>query len=242
MRVVGKDEMKDTTLLIQGPLKEDTYKFYCSFYPDIPKVFSTWEKNGDEWRSVPTLHSRRDVFIESKPPNRIGSWERRMEIDVAGTLLGLDKIETEFVVRLRGDEWYSNLNHVSEAVDRDNEGKLFMAPIFLKKWEAWPFRMSDHILAGKSADLRLMYETCLINIVLGKELYPDCWPLPSQSILAKGYVDKKIPFGKNQKEDFKSVFGLIDLDLLKFYKVNSDSGTESWYSNFKPSIENLDDL
>ena len=244
MRVVGRDEMKDATLLIQGPLKEDTYKFYCRFYPEIPKVFSTWRGNqkANDWRGDTDLHSERDIFIESEPPNRIGCWERRIELDVVGTLLGLDKVKTEIVVRLRGDEWYSNLNHVKEMIEKDSEGKLFIAPVFLKKWEAWPFRMGDHIIGGKADDVRMMFETCLANIVTRSELHEECWPLPYQSILARGYLEKKRPGGVNTKEDFRSLFGLVDLERLKLYKVSSDAGKQSWYSNFKPSIANLEDI
>jgi hypothetical protein len=244
MGVVHKEEMGDTTLLIQGPLKEDTYRFYCSFYPEIPKVFSTWEGNGasNGWRPGPKLHSDGDFFIENKFPNRLGSLERRMELDVVATLVGLKRVRTKFVIRLRGDEWYSNLCLVSRAVEEDPKKRIHMAPIFLKKWEAWPFGMSDHILAGRTEDLALMFETCLSNIVTEEEIHPECWPLPSQCILAKGYFGKKMPDSKDPKEDFKRLFRTIDLDRLKFYKVSSHNGRESWYSNFKPSIKGMAEI
>lgn len=247
MYVVEPKKMKDTTLIIHGPLKEDTYKFYCTFYPEIPKIFSTWEgfKRDNDWKfSTANMHSAQDILIESRVPNRLGCWERKMELDVVSALVGICRAKTNLLIKLRGDEWYSKLNTVVEAVERDGGEKLFMAPIFLKKWSPWPFKMSDHLLAGLTDNIRLMYETCLSNIVVGSELYSNCWPLPSQSILAKGYVEKKRPCvtDADRKEDFKKLFGLVDLDLLKFYKVNSDSGKDSWYSNFKPSIANLAEI
>lgn len=235
--------MDDVSLLIHGPLKEDTYKFYCRFYPEVPKIFSTWEGNekSNDWRYRADLHSSKDVYIKNKSPNRIGCWERRMELDVVSVLSGLEKVRTGLVIKLRGDEWYSNLHHVYEAMEKDNE-KMLMLPVFLKKWEVWPFRISDHLLAGRKSNLELMYETCLINIALGRELDHYCWPLPRQSILAMGYVKKKMRGDMDAKESLKALFGIVDLNKLKYYKVSSENGTESWYSNFKPFIENLETI
>lgn len=242
MRVIGRDEMGDTTLLIQGPLMEDTYKFYCRFYPDVPKVFSTWEGGKRCWNGLSNLHSVNDVFIESEPPNKLGSWERRAEMSTVGVLVGLNNISTKYSVVLRGDEWYSNLSEVGKSLAMDNGGKIFMIPAFMKKWDVWPYRMSDHIIAGRTEDIRLMFEAYLVNLVTRVELHPQCWPLPSQSILALGYMKRKISEKDENKEGFKKLFGIIDLDALKLYKVCSDSGDKSWYSNFRPSVSSLDDL
>jgi len=234
--------MDDISLLIHGSLNEDTYKFYCRFYPDVPKIFSTWEGNkaSNRWRGIESVHSSKDIYIENKLPNRIGCWERRMELDVVSVLLGLEKVSTRLVIKLRGDEWYSNLHHVREVMENDNE-KIFMLPVFLKKREVWPFRISDHLLAGRKSDLELMYETCLINIALGRELDHDCWPLPRQSILAMGYIKKKLG-NIDTNDSLRNLFGTVDLEKLKYYKVTSELGDDNWYSNFKPFIENLDQV
>lgn len=243
MRVVGRDEMPDTTLLIQGPLMEDTYKFYCRFYPEIPKVFSTWKNNKEScrWRGEASLHSADDIFIESKPPNKIGFWERRIELDVVSTLKGLGRVVTGNVMRLRGNEWYSNLDHACEKFGEDSE-KIFTVPVFMKKWDIWPFRMSDHMLLGSMKNIQLMFETCLVNIIKEEELFPQCWPLPSQSILAMGYVLKKADQNEDLKECFKKLFGVVDLDAFKLYKVCSDDGKKSWYSNFNPYIRSFEEI
>lgn len=243
MRVVGRDEMPDTTLLIQGPLMEDSYKFYCTFYPEIPKVFSTWEgnKKSCRWKGNATIHSKDDVLIENKPPNRIGFWDRKIELDVVSTLKGLGRVKTENVARLRGDEWYSNLDHAFEKFSHDCE-KIITVPVFMKRWDAWPFRMSDHLLFGRLNDIQFMFDACLINIVKEEELFPECWPLPLQSILAMGYVMKKRKENEELKDGFKRLFGTIDLEKLKLYKVCSDDGRRVWYSNFEPYIQTIEEI
>lgn len=230
MRVVGADEMRDTTLVIQGSLREDTYKFYCSFYPDIPKIFYVSGDGYKGWRIKPNLHSSNDTVMHG----RAGEAE--------DALVALGMVKTRFAIRLRGDEWYSNLCRVREEMEEGHKDRIYMVPVFLKKWEAWPYRMSDHMIAGSTENLSLMFVSYFSNLTSGNELYPSCWPLPKQSILAKGYVDRKIPDGNNPKEDFKSLFGTIDLEMLRFYKVCSDDGETAWYSNFNPHIRDVEQL
>jgi hypothetical protein len=243
MNIVTAEQMKDTTLLIQGPLKEDTYRFYCKFYATVPKVFSTWKENrlSNNWRLNSHLHSESDEFIESEVPKKTGHGSLRMHLESVLTLAGLDRVKTNYVLRLRGDEWYSNLWRVSDVVRHDKEGKIFMLPIFLKKWHVWPARMSDHMLAGLKQDIKLMYDSCLIGYDW-ENVFGDCWPLPYQGLLALGYLKKKTGCVSDPKNEFLKMFELIGLDDLKYYKVSSDSGNRCWYSNFNPVVNSMSDI
>lgn len=236
--------MKNTTLLIQGNLREGSYRFYCSMYPNTPKVFSTWKNNRVScgWKGDYTLHGKNDILIESDFPNRIGYWDRRMELKILSTMRGLDHVKTEFAIKLRGDEWYSNLAHVEKIIEEDKEDRIFMTPVFLKKWEVWPFRMSDHLLAGKSSNIRLMFKSALVRMIYGEEMLAACWPLPYQSILAMSYLKEKMASCEDWKKCFVETFGIIELERLKFYKVNSEDGNTTWYSNFKPYLNSMDQI
>lgn len=236
--------MEDVTFLIQGSLKEDTYKFYCRFYPNVKKIFSTWANNRfiNKWRGDYSFHSESDLVLESEVPNRIGFWERRMELQLVSTLKGLNRASDKYLIKLRGDEWYSNLGAVLETIRKDNEGKLFMTPSFVKRWDVWPFRMNDHFVAGKTDDLRIMFESAVLNTVSAEELFEDCWPLPSQSILAMSYMHKKLGNCRDWKKHFKEMFAILPLNPLKLYKISSDDGRRVWYSNFKPDVESMNEI
>lgn len=238
---IGKN-MNDVTFLIRGPFKTDSCRFYNHFYPDLPKVFYCWKGESSGGTFCDSLRSSKDIFMENDEPGRLGSWGRKIELEIVGALFALNRVETEFVVKLRGDEWYSNLGGIVGTLKNEQKEKIVMAPVFIKKWEVWPFRMGDHLLAGRTEDLRLMFKAGLANMVTNAELYAPCWPLPSQSMLAKSYMDMKNPGGENGKEDFKRLFGTVDLNSLQPYKVNSDNGEKSWYSDFKPCVSNLEEL
>ncbi len=235
--------MKDITFLIQGSLKEDTYKFYCQFYPDIKKIFSTWKNNtfSNKWRGEYSLHSDDDLIIENEMPNRIGCWERRMELDLISTLSGLEKTKTKYMLKLRGDEWYQNLKSVVELC-RDNDEKIFMTSSFIKKWDIWPFRINNHLMAGTTDNFKIMYESSMVNMVTRKELFENCWPLPYQSILALSYIKRKNIECIDLIKYFQELFEIVPLDPLKFYKINSDDGNQTWYSNFKEKFKNIKDI
>lgn len=243
MRIIDAKEMEDTTLLIQGQLREDTYKFYCNFYPEVPKVFSTWTNNCEfsRWKGLPNIHSSSDEFFENEVPTAAFPWDRRLNLELVSMSSGLDMVKTKYVIKLRGDEWYSNLCLAKNYVVNDPE-RIFMASIFVKKWHIWPARMSDHILVGSKERIKMLYNSCLSGVSELSEVFKDCWPIPYQSMLAMSYIRKNNKNVTDMKSEFQKLFGLIFLDDLRYYKVCSDDGRTHWYSNFNPIVRSLDEV
>lgn len=230
--------MENTTLVVQGDLKEDTYKFYCRFYPSVNKIFSTWEGNEKSmrWKNIANLHSPSDFFIVSKKPERFGIYEINLERRVVGTLVAMEKVATKQCIILRGDEWYSNLdcvgNFMSDAPDR-----IHTTNVFFRKWEICPFHIGDHVLAGSTENLRLMFGRTMINMVTKKELGPKGKPMPAAAILGKSYMEAKFGQSSDWKGDFVKSFGMVPLERLKYYKVVSDDSGIVWYSNLESGKE-----
>ena len=239
MRVVGRDEMPDTTLLIQGPLMEDTYKFYCRFYPEIPKVFSTWEGNCKDWREPSDKHSSGDFFLEVKKPERFGIYEVGLDRRVVGTLVGLEKVKTNYCVVLRGDEWYSNLDGLEKTMEADSD-RIHTTSVFFRKWDVCPFHPGDHLLAGNTDNLRLMFGRTMINMVTRKRLDPSGRPLPAAAVLGRSYMEAKVGESSDWRGDFAKSFGIVPLEWLKYYKVVSDESGRVWYSNFGEKGKDFD--
>lgn len=232
MRVIRPFEMEGVTLMIRGPLAEDSRKFYGAFYEHIPKVFSVWKEHNQG------IEYPESVVVENEMPERFSVYDIDMELDVFATLEGLDRVKTEYVIRLKGDEWYSNLNVVAEAIKRQPE-KVHVLPVFLKKWKAWPFHVSDHLIAGKTEIVKSMFQRCMINMKSGRQMDSGCWPLPFQSMLAKGYLDFRKGLAAS-KEDFKEFFSVLPLEELRYYKISRNK--KHWYSNFKPSVSSMDEI
>jgi hypothetical protein len=247
--------MEDITLVIQGRLLEDTYDFYCTMYPDTKKIFSTWDRNEQEcgWKGVANRHSPNDIFLRNGKPNKFGyyhqDFHKSIEYQLVSTIFGLNSVETRYAIKLRGDEWYSNLNLVADILKYDPE-RIHTGTVFFRKWSIWPYHPSDHLMAGKTENLKLMFDRCLLNILSGNNIHPSQWPLPSECVLGKSYMDAKIGDSKNPKEDFKKLFGIISMEMLKYYKITYNGMNRVWYSNFDPnddgcwekSISSMDEL
>jgi hypothetical protein len=255
--VISKAQMKDTTLVIQGALKEETYKFYCSMYPDTPKVFSTWVNNSREkaWSIKQDLHGPNDLFLENKKPNDHGV--QNINLQTVSTLSGLHAVSTKYAIKLRGDEWYSNLSLVEELV-RDNDEKIHTSSAFFRKWDLCPMHPSDHLMASSTKNLTTMFSSCLISI-LKNDFYPNInqcvgvlhhnVPMTPECLLAKAYMDAKLKKKIYSKEEFKNFFDIVPMDQLRYYKITANGIGKTWYSNFNPhddgsigSINSIDEL
>lgn len=274
MRVVERDEMMDTTLLVQGSLREDTYKFYCRFYPDVPKVFSTWEGNEyvNKWgvryfedmkktelkRSGVLYEGENTMIVENKVPRRFHK-RQNFDLQLTSTLSGLRFVHTKYVIKLRGDEWYSNLCRVEDTLLKD-EGKIMFAPIFFRRWEFVPFHISDHLMAGEKEDVKIMFGESLKAVLSGRVLSyeDDCndgmdasspyacglGNYVAESMLGRMYIEAKHENRKDYKHLFKRNFGVIDLNQLTPYKVCANCSGKIWYSRFEDSdsIASMEEL
>ena len=238
--------MKDTTLVIQGKLTEETYRFYCLIYPGVKKVFSTWVGNESNWANRADIHGPNDIFLRSKIPENHVSCEMNIDLQTISTLMGLRRVKTKYVIKLRGDEWYSNLEVVEKILKEDAQ-KIYTIPVFFRKWQTIPYHPSDHLMAGTTENMNMMFQNCLLNVLTKNDIGLG-YPFP-ESILAKSYMDEKIGQISDPKEDFKKLFGIIPIDLLRYYKVRVNGMNVTWYSNFDPSndqslgsISCIDDL
>jgi hypothetical protein len=233
--------MKNTTLVIHGDISENTYEFYCTLYPEVPKIFSTWEENERKmkWRNEAGLHSSVDFFIRSERPERFGIYKMGLELRVVAALLGLERVDTKYCIMLRGDEWYSKLDFV-EKILGEEPAKIYTTPVFFRKWEVCPFHIGDHVVAGSTENMRLMFGRTMINMVTKKALNSLGKPMPEAAILGRSYMDAKVGESSDWKRDFANVFGMIPLEKLKYYKVVSDESGMVWYSNFGEEEKDFD--
>jgi len=234
--VLYKVEMNETTLIIQGKLMSDTYRFYCERYPDTKKVFCTWENNEIDcgWRDPSAvIHSPKDVFLRRHKHERFSPYDYSLELQVLNTLESLDYVDTRYVIRLRGDEWYSNLHLMAKEMEAHPE-TICTIPAFFKKWNASPFHASDHVIAGETKNIRIMFQKCLVNMIVRQNDRFMGKPLSSVGMLYNGFVNAKSYGNLDKKAEFKRMVRAIPMDNLKYYKVYSEDSGMIWYSNFDP--------
>lgn len=227
----------DFTLLIQGKLLDSTYKFYVENYNEFPIIISSWEDcilNIDD--SI--------QLIKSKYPQNFGNANRNLQFH--STSIGLENVKTKYVVKVRGDEEYSNLQHAMKLLI-ENDDKILTSPIFFRKWEYIKYHISDHLMIGKTENLLKMYQTVYhkFNDDLSDIFYKKDAP---ESVLGKTYIEAR-ELKKLTDNDHKLMikyYDILDLDNYKPYKVVANGMKRVWVDNFIPhkegSISNIAEI
>ncbi len=124
------------------------------------------------------------------------------------TLKGLESIDTEFVVKVRSDEIFTDLTEFINNI-YDHPSKLHCTNIFLRKKSNYPFHISDYIIGGKTIDIHHMFEGAkhvLENhIPRNKKYFDKCVWCPEQILTVAYFL-----FVKNIDEN----------DFLKYSLAN----------------------
>ena len=221
--------MKQVTLLIQGKILQSTYDFYYKSYPNIPIIVSTWE-NSDVTCDINT------TLIKSKYPKDTGIQNKNLQIQ--STIAGLSLVTTKYVIKLRGDEEYSNLKHAIDILLK-NDDKILTSPVFFREWNMYPYHISDHILIGKTLNINKMFTEAAKNSVLGNDIYMH-YDIPEQA-LCKFYIENregvKLDNNSDNKKYMIKYFDIISLDNHIPYKIVANMQNKIWYNNFIPESE-----
>ena len=227
--------MENVTILIQGKVTQETYNFYVEAYPQTPIVVSTWSNNNLDLSYFP--HNLK--LVKASSPKISG--EQNMNYQYVSTLNGLGLVDTEYVIKVRGDEYYSNFQSVYEQL-KSTPNKILSSPIFFRHFSHFKYHISDHIIAGKTSEIKFMFgaakyafdNTLLYHIKDGVK-YTYWEP---EINLTMGYLMAKYPNEFSQKSGPQLMvenFDIIDLQKLKPYKVVANIFHKFWHNDFNPS-------
>lgn len=221
--------MEQVTLLIQGKVLQSTYDFYYKLYPTTPIIVSTWENSDVECDGNTTL-------IKSKYPDDFGHQNKNLQIQ--STIAGLSFVTTKYVIKLRGDEEYSNLEHAIDILLK-NDDKILTSPVFFRKWNKYPYHISDHILIGTTININTMFQAAARNSDLSNDIYIH-YDIPEQA-LCKFYIEDregvKLDNNYDNKKYMIKYFDIISLDNHIPYKIVANIQNKIWYNNFIPESE-----
>jgi hypothetical protein len=235
--------MENVTILIQGKVTQETYNFYVEAYPQTPIVVSTWSDNDVDLSYFP--HNLK--LVKSRLPKING--EQNMNYQFVSTLNGLGLVDTEYVIKVRGDEYYSNFQSVYEQL-KSTPNKILSAPIFFRHFSHFKYHISDHIIAGKTSEIKFMFgaaKYAFDNSLLYHEKNGKRWSYWEPEInLTMAYLMAKYPTDFHDKNGPKLMvehFDIIDLPKLKPYKVVANIFRKFWYSDFNPyNNESINDI
>ena len=164
---------------------------------------------------------------------------------------------TEYVIKLRSDEFYSNLDLFVHSI-KNNKSKIITNDVFFRKCSFLKFHPSDHLIGGKTEILSKIYsmarkycesiEDIKDNLLVQKEKLNPA-ELVSEQILGISTIsqilEEDIISALTPIEIMKQVFDIVKSENLGNFLVSSNSvGVGEKWSNknyYKP-LTDVDDI
>lgn len=226
--------MKNVTILLQGKILQDSLDFLVKNYPHANVVISTWVGSTVDFSSIPQTYN----VVFGKLPKDGG--HQNINYQILSTLNGLRFIETDYVIKLRGDEYYSNLDYVAYEIAM-NPNKIQCSPVFFRHWSFMEYHISDHLIAGTTKNLKLMFESTKFNLENGLVYHIrdgekfDFWEpeinLTRSYLMAKDSKRWSIVDGRTLMVDN---FEILDIQRLHPYKIVANIFQTEWTDGFIP--------
>jgi len=244
--------MEDVTVIIQGRLMQDSYDFYIENYKDCPVIISTWVDNTIDFKNLP------ENFIVLLSPYPYDFGAQNLNLQLISTLNALERVKTKYVIQVRGDEYYSNLQYVLNSI-KVEPNKIHTSSIFFRAWQYAEYHISDHIIAGTLINMLTMFRESKNNFDTGK-VNVSKWKVDGnfhkwvtthapEERITKSYLNAKEPF-RFEKVDgrilMKEHFDILDIELLHPYKIKANLFRKEWTEEFIPernfSISTIEQL
>lgn len=244
--------MENVTILIQGKLEQESFNHYTAKYRNCNVIISTWIDCKIDFSNLP----KNFKLILAPIPSESG--DQNINYQLVSTLNGLDNVKTKYVIKMRGDEYWSYPENIYQSI-LDDSNKLYCSSVFFRAWQYCEYHMSDHIIAGTTENVKLLFERSKYNWDNGR-LNVSKWKQDGifkgyihthapEERLTKSYIEAKEP-DIFEKEDgrvlMKKHFSILDIQLLKPYKVKANLFKVEFKDNFIPeknfSISHIDRL
>lgn len=244
--------MDDCTIIIQGKLEKESYDFYIKKYDNCKVIISTWVGTDIDFSDLPKNFK---VIISPLPTE---SGDQNLNYQIVSTLNALESVRTKYAIKVRGDEYWSYPENIYEAIKSAPE-KLWSSSVFFRAWQYSEYHMSDHIIAGTTENLfilfnaaRYNFDNCRLNVskwkvdgILNKYVKTHA----PEERLTKGYLDAK-DSDRFEKIDgrflMKEHLDILNINLLKPYKIKANLFKKEWKDTFIPernfSISTIDQL
>ena len=226
--------MKDVTLIIQGRLYQDSYDFYIKNYTQCPVIISTWTDCKIDFSNIP------NNFIVILAPLPLDSGKQNINYQLISTLNALKRVTTPLVIKIRGDEYYSNIESIYNQIKME-QNKIHTASIFFRAWQFAEYHISDHIIAGTKERVMLMFKETKKNFDTG-EMNISKWKLEGkfhrwitteapEERITKSYLNSIDPFRYDIIDGvilMKEHFDILDITKLFPYKIKANIWEAEW--------------
>lgn len=244
--------MEDVTIVIQGKISQESYDFYIKNYTNCKVIISTWVNCDNNFTNLPENF----IVLLSQVPSESG--DQNLNYQLVSTLNALQCVRTKYCIKIRGDEYWSNIKSILNNIKKD-PNKIHTSPVFFRAWQFAEYHISDHLIAGTTENLLLMFSQTKYNFDRGL-LNTSKWIIDGkfwkwghvhapEERLTKSYLNAKYPQTYERVDGrllMKESFNILDIEVLKPYKIVANIYKAHWYDDFIPennfSISNVDRL
>jgi len=174
--------MDDLTIVLQGVVDPLQIELWKRNHKNSKVIISTWvdcKFNFDGW-----LPKNWKLIINPYPLLRFAP-TANLDYQIISTLSALNMVDTKWVIKMRADEYWSNLDKIYDKMQSNSE-KIVSSSMFFRKWGMYPFHCGDKILGGTNDNVTLMFESTLHNL----EIKLWDYKIP-ESQLGFGYIIAK---------------------------------------------------
>jgi hypothetical protein len=190
---------EDISIVIQGMDSCDTLYSFCIGFLYGKLVASTWN-----------IHQNINEVTQHIEKYKIYN-NGNIFYHVLTVLLGINRVQTKMMIKLRCDEVYTNLIPIIETMI-GNPDKIITTNIFIRSVDVFPYHCSDHIIAGSTENLRKMFlgaEHLVHNKVPKYPLkyFKNPFWVPEQ-ILTMGFLINHYPLYSLKKENCYDIMNL----------------------------------
>jgi hypothetical protein len=206
--------ISDLSIVIQGRFEEEQIKLWIENYSDWNVIISTWV----DFNIDVTFPTNWIVIKSEYPSKRLYKHCQNIDYQLLSTLAGLNEVKTKYVVKVRGDEYWGDMQTLFNKMKED-ESRILCGSIFFRKLDLYAFHISDHIMCSTTDNIKFLFETTYKYVV------NDIWRYNvPESIMGFSYVAEREAFDLNdigRYIDFpcgdylKKYFQVIDVNKLK---------------------------
>jgi hypothetical protein len=211
--------IKDLTILIQGRCEEEQIQLWIDNYSDWNVIISTWIDYNlnlnfpNNWK-----------IIKSEYPNRFVDMQN-IDLQLVSTLNGLKEVQTEYAIKVRGDEFFSNLDLVYNRM-KEVHPKILVSSIFFRPLGLYLYHISDHFICSTAENIKLMFESTY-NFLLNYAKFNNspeshfgfCF-IHSKENWTSYNVDNYIDINDDMIKKWYSIF---DVNYLKPYIISQST-------------------
>lgn len=254
-----ENNYSDISAIIQGKLNENVIKQIDILLPLLSSeniLISTWKDELDNKLSQNILERipEKNLILNDSIKNieEFNNHANRYFLAYT-TLAGLRRVITKYVIKFRGDEYYSRIENLFEFFYQRNE-KIVTTNVFFRPLKIWPYHIGDHVIIGNYNNVNHMFLSAFsvleqkkfklkIDDIDKKEMINNyniyLGNLPFEVILTMQYLKfhgEKIDYDNAERLMIK-YFDVYNVEKLKPFHIRNN-GANSIYENNITQIRN----